>query len=213
MVLCNRRVSGIVTASCPGVGLPVHWHIPWLIGELDETIRDFQLATGVGLDSDVGDGLFGYLWRGRYANDFRRLVWMGFAWWYNLRPNTGGMYTRLRGSELACEAARLEKAKTRGYRRSRDWLETAEEHLARNPYCVVCGTTRGVVVHHLLDFVEHREAECDFANLRTVCEPHHLLIGHLMNYNMINPDFDADAAAWLRKIDGAAMSRRTAASR
>lgn len=78
-----------------------------------------------------------------------------------------------------------------GKARSPEWPRVAQEHLQREPACVVCGHRgKGLQVHHIKPFHLYPELELDPHNLITLCEirgrTHHLLIGHLDSWESYN---------------------------
>jgi len=92
----------------------------------------------------------------------------------------------------------LAVARKYGYQqRSPQWPAVAHAHLAREPGCMVCGHQgRGLQVHHIKPFHLYPELELDPSNLITLCEirgrDHHLLIGHLDDWESYNPQVRAD---------------------
>lgn len=90
--------------------------------------------------------------------------------------------------------------------RSKHWHTVEREHLAKEPACVICGTTEKVQVHHTLPPFDYCEAigrpdlELDERNLFTLCEipgvDHHILIGHLDDFKSWNPDFMTNHLRW-----------------
>ena len=92
--------------------------------------------------------------------------------------------------------------------RSPHWPQARSKHLASNPACAACGSTRNVEVHHKEPFHLHPEKELDPDNFITLCESDkngvncHLLFGHLGSYQSYNPEVVADAATWRSKMAG-----------
>jgi len=86
--------------------------------------------------------------------------------------------------------------------RSRGWRKVRKAHIKKHPYCEVCGSKKGVEVHHVEDFSEHPELELDPNNLISLCRKRrcHLLFGHLNNFKSINPKVRDDAETWSAKI-------------
>ncbi len=81
--------------------------------------------------------------------------------------------------------------------RSPEWPTVAHAHLALEPGCMVCGHRgQGLQVHHIKPFHLYPELELDPSNLITLCEirgrDHHLLIGHLDNWESYNPQVRVD---------------------
>ena len=84
-----------------------------------------------------------------------------------------------------------------GHARSPEWSRVAHEHLSHQPGCMVCGHKgQGLQVHHVKPFHLHPELELDPNNLITLCEirgrDHHLLIGHLDDWESYNPAVRTD---------------------
>lgn len=84
--------------------------------------------------------------------------------------------------------------------RSTHWAAVERMHLHHEPVCQMCGGRTNLQVHHVLPFHQHPELELDPTNLITLCQPHHLLAGHLMRWAAINSDVRADAAHWRARI-------------
>ncbi|HTK07862.1 MAG TPA: HNH endonuclease [Ktedonobacteraceae bacterium] len=85
-----------------------------------------------------------------------------------------------------------------GKPRSPEWPRVAHEHLSHEPACVVCGHRgRGLQVHHIKPFHLYPELELDPKNLITLCEirgrTHHLLVGHLGDWESYNKRVRVDA--------------------
>jgi hypothetical protein len=95
--------------------------------------------------------------------------------------------------------------------RSPEWPKVEREHLAKQPHCVCCkpGTNLGapVQVHHIFPFhycklLGRPDLELDLRNLITLCEDeaggagenHHLLVGHLDDFQSSNLAVVRDAA-------------------
>ncbi len=89
-------------------------------------------------------------------------------------------------------------------KRSAQWPTVRKHHLERQPCCQVCGSDKGLEVHHIRPFHLHPKLELDPANLITLCEGTrggcHFLFGHLENWHSFNPNVVSDAAAWREKI-------------
>jgi 5-methylcytosine-specific restriction endonuclease McrA len=90
--------------------------------------------------------------------------------------------------------------------RSPGWKSVRREHLLANPRCIVCGSTRGVVPHHVVPFHVAPDRELDPSNLVTLCESPtfncHLFFGHLKRWDRHNPNVAEDAAHWSIRITG-----------
>lgn len=88
-----------------------------------------------------------------------------------------------------CEAARSPR-----------WFAVRAAHLRQFPTCAACGGKSDLEVHHVVPFQLDPSLELVPANLLTLCEPHHLLFGHLMNWQSWNVNAPKDAAEWREKI-------------
>jgi hypothetical protein len=87
-----------------------------------------------------------------------------------------------------------------GVPRSGKWPAWLKAFL-KGKSCVCCGSRGPLTGHHVLPFHLHPELELSESNVRAVCDGTdcHLVIGHLKDFKLYNPDFDADAAAFLAK--------------
>jgi 5-methylcytosine-specific restriction endonuclease McrA len=95
-------------------------------------------------------------------------------------------------------------ARRHGRERSPQWSRVQKEHLLREPACVACGHKgRGLQVHHVKPFHLHPQLELDPRNLITLCEgrgrDHHLLLGHLGEWQSYNEHIREDAKRFYRK--------------
>lgn len=88
--------------------------------------------------------------------------------------------------------------------RSGKWSSVRKEWLRLNPTCAVCGykakLLKPLEVHHCVPFNIDPNKELDFTNLITLCRPHHILFGHLMNFKSWNLEVREDAKKFLDKI-------------
>ncbi|WP_160146091.1 HNH endonuclease [Dictyobacter aurantiacus] len=101
-----------------------------------------------------------------------------------------------------------------GMARSPEWPRVAQEHLSREPACVVCGHRgQGLQVHHIKPFHLYPELELDPRNLITLCEirgrTHHLLIGHLDDWESYNIHVRTDAKRYAHQSATAIKSNPT----
>ena len=96
--------------------------------------------------------------------------------------------------------ALVDKVKCLYAGRSGKWPAVRREHLKTEPACRVCGTKKKCEVHHLLPFHVFPEHELKLSNLWTLCRDHHLLFGHLMEWESLNQDCIADCEVWQKKI-------------
>ncbi len=87
--------------------------------------------------------------------------------------------------------------------RSPSWPRVEREHLLREPACAACGHKRVLQVHHIKPFHLYPQLELDPSNLITLCEvpgrDHHLLLGHLGNWEAYNPHVRNDVKRFYRK--------------
>ena len=102
--------------------------------------------------------------------------------------------------------------------RSPEWERVKNGHLQKEPRCVCCGSHwragTPVQVHHIFPFhycvaLGRPDLELDQRNLITLCETeaggtgqnHHLLVGHLDDFEAANPRSRHDAAEkYLEKL-------------
>jgi len=87
-----------------------------------------------------------------------------------------------------------------GVPRSSRWGSARKEHLRLNPICAVCNGKNDLDVHHIQVYNLHPELELTPSNLLTLCTPHHILFGHLMNYQSYNSNVVEDAKYFHAKI-------------
>ncbi len=88
-----------------------------------------------------------------------------------------------------------------GLQRSPEWPEAEKKHRQIEPDCVACGSAANLNVHHILPFhfcilLGRPELELDQRNLITLCEGttnHHLLLGHLDNWQSYHKNVKTDA--------------------
>ena len=78
-----------------------------------------------------------------------------------------------------------------GMKRSGHWESVRKAHVLKQPYCMMCGSTDDLQVHHMMPFADNPNLELDDANLITLCETKsiecHLKHGHLGNWHTYNP--------------------------
>jgi hypothetical protein len=88
-----------------------------------------------------------------------------------------------------------------GLQRSPEWPKAEKDHLQLQPTCVACGGTENLQVHHILPFhfcilLGRPDLELDQRNLITLCQgtsDHHLLLGHLDDWQSYNHTVTQDA--------------------
>ena len=98
-----------------------------------------------------------------------------------------------------------------GLQRSDKWPGVEKAHLQQEPACVVCGSQQNLQVHHVLPFhfcilLGRPELELDQRNLITLCEGttnHHLLLGHLDDWETYNQDVRSDVAGHFKGMQEA----------
>ncbi len=102
-------------------------------------------------------------------------------------------------------AERLEAKAPPGARRSSRW-RTVRDAFLRGKVCAVCGGRKHLVAHHKIPFHLAPDLELVESNLVPLCEAEkygincHLLIGHVGNFQRVNPVVDADIAYWRNRI-------------
>jgi hypothetical protein len=87
-----------------------------------------------------------------------------------------------------------------GVPRSSKWPPFLKAFL-RGKTCVCCGSRGPLTGHHKLPFSLRPDLELVESNVAPICDGTdcHLVIGHMKDFKLYNPDFDADAAAFLAK--------------
>lgn len=90
--------------------------------------------------------------------------------------------------------------RTFGVPRSPKWSLVRKEFLKINKSCEVCSSKKKLEVHHCIPFHIRPDLELSFSNLVTLCDVHHLLFGHLMNWSSYNKDIHSDILLWSDKI-------------
>lgn len=90
-------------------------------------------------------------------------------------------------------------------KRSSHWEVKRLEHIAKWPFCAVCGFTMHLNVHHIEPFHVRPDLELVDINLLTLGEDcptgnHHFLFGHFLNWKKANPNVAADATRFFAGI-------------
>ena len=98
-------------------------------------------------------------------------------------------------------------SKTHGKRRSPKW-PAFERGFLKGKVCAACGGRKKLVGHHIKPFHLFPALELVASNLLPLCEGNpalncHLVIGHNGNFQRINPNAVADAAALRAKLTAA----------
>ena len=96
--------------------------------------------------------------------------------------------------------------------RSPLWPAFRDEFIAAHPVCVACGSNVGLQAHHIFPFhyciaLGRPDLELDARNLIALCETeqdrasddHHLLVGHLDDFESSNLDVVLDATVTYHK--------------
>jgi len=101
---------------------------------------------------------------------------------------------------------RVQGKAPKGAKRSRTWRKTRRLHLTKQPQCAVCESKSKLQVHHIIPFHIAPDQEEEPDNLATLCQNKkygincHQLIGHLGNYQRINPNCRIDIVTWNLKL-------------
>lgn len=102
---------------------------------------------------------------------------------------------------------RIQGKAPKGAKRSSKWRKIRATHIAKYPYCAICGRKSKVEVHHKVPFHIAPDMELDPKNLTTLCENKkngiscHLLVGHLGNFTRVNEAVDIDIITWRMKLN------------
>jgi 5-methylcytosine-specific restriction endonuclease McrA len=85
--------------------------------------------------------------------------------------------------------------------RSPKWSTVRKNHIKNNPYCIACGATTKLEVHHKIPVHISPELELDPENLVTLCaDPCHLMFGHLKNFKSYNEEVVEDCYVYNNKV-------------
>lgn len=84
--------------------------------------------------------------------------------------------------------------------RSSEWTYVRKQHLTKQPYCMACGSSKKLQVHHIEPFHVNPDRELDPTNLITLCSNCHLVFGHLMDYTSWNKDVENDTKVYYLKV-------------
>jgi len=100
-----------------------------------------------------------------------------------------------------------EPEKRQGERDAR-WRSVRNEHLRTHSFCIACGNTDSLEVHHIKPFVQNPELELDPDNLVTLCTCSsrgkmncHLIMGHNGSMHEHNPNVVHDSVQMLKRIN------------
>ena len=96
-----------------------------------------------------------------------------------------------------------------GRPRSPKWAAWVKAFV-RGKKCVCCGSKGPLTGHHKVPYHVDPSRELDPTNVAPICDGTdcHLVIGHLKDFKLFNPDFDADAAAFLSRRKKAIAAQR-----
>lgn len=101
------------------------------------------------------------------------------------------------GVTIAAVSNALEDMASRefGAKRSACWAKARKRHLRNRPCCAACGQVQYLNVHHIHPYHVRPDLECSEENLVTLCEKSdrfgfscHLILGHLGNWKLSNPN-------------------------
>lgn len=89
--------------------------------------------------------------------------------------------------------------------RSPEWSTVRNDFIASgNDFCRACGKKKswklGLQVHHIVPFSVNPSLELKFSNLITLCDDHHLWMGHLGWFQSWNPNVIEDCRIMLKKV-------------
>ena len=87
-----------------------------------------------------------------------------------------------------------------GAGRSSAWPRVRKEFAQLNPTCAVCGTKKGLNVHHCVPFYIDPSLELRNENLISLCRDHHFFVGHLMSWKSYNFSVREDSVYWFTRI-------------
>lgn len=94
---------------------------------------------------------------------------------------------------------------TKRMERSPEWSTVRNDFIeSGNDFCAACGKKAswklGLQVHHIIPFSVNHKLELESSNLITLCDKHHLWMGHLGYFQSWNPTVVEDCELMLRKI-------------
>ena len=85
--------------------------------------------------------------------------------------------------------------------RSYKWPNLREQHLKKQPFCMACGSTANLQVHHIEPVHVNPDRELDPNNLITLCGKNcHFIFGHLMDYSSWNTRVVEDSQVYLNNV-------------
>jgi 5-methylcytosine-specific restriction enzyme A len=85
--------------------------------------------------------------------------------------------------------------------RSPDWDRVRHAHILLHPTCEACGNPNNPEVHHLWPYHLFPQWELAEWNLYTLCRVHHLIFGHLMDWQAYNPQVVHMVREYRRRLD------------
>jgi hypothetical protein len=120
-----------------------------------------------------------------------------------MMANMFGFIRRILGFDPQIGILSADEIEALGTPRSPKWKRLRDDHIRRNPACIVCGNTKNIVPHHIVPVHQNPERELDPENLVSLCEGDtfncHLFFGHLRNWSKHNPNVVEDARVWREK--------------
>jgi len=97
------------------------------------------------------------------------------------------------------------------YKRSGSWTKVRNDFLKLHPYCMVCGITNQLEIHHCIPVSLDKDLELCVSNLITLCEGPcncHFVWGHLGNWKSYNPTVRQDAEMFSLRMQKRPFGRR-----
>lgn len=91
---------------------------------------------------------------------------------------------------LARLAASLVREHAKKKKRSPQWAKAQRDFKRSHPYCIACGGTTFLQVHHIVPVSNAPELELEASNLLTLCmgaNDCHFFLGHGGNFKRYNP--------------------------
>ena len=131
------------------------------------------------------------------------VIWLGyelyFIRYYTTVAGVATVLVMLRVFEIVRLA--IYPDKTFGAGRSGHWPLVRGNFIKDHPECAVCGGENELEVHHIIPVFVDKTQELNPKNLITLCNPHHLLFGHLMKWKSFNKNVVKDAILWRERIE------------
>jgi 5-methylcytosine-specific restriction endonuclease McrA len=94
-----------------------------------------------------------------------------------------------------------------GQPRSSRWPKARAEAIRRQPFCIACGRSKSLEVHHIRPFSLAPDLELEQSNLTVLCgDPCHLVHGHLMDFKRHNAAVVDDCRRYRDALDRAKLA-------